>query len=88
MNENKTQANLEIKQVLNEPYKYGFQTDIETESFPFGLNKDIVKLISEKKDEPSFMLDFRLKSYKKWQSMKMPEWANISVKPINYDSIT
>ena len=88
MNENKTQTNLEIKQVLNEPYKYGFQTDIETESFPFGLNKDIVKLISEKKDEPSFMLDFRLKSYKKWQSMKMPEWANISVKPINYDSIT
>ena len=48
MNENKTQTNLEIKQVLSEPYKYGFQTDIETESFPFGLNEDIIKLISEK----------------------------------------
>ena len=88
MNENKTQTNLEIKQVLNEPYKYGFQTNIETESFPFGLMTDIVKLISEKKDEPNFMLDFRLKSYRKWQDMKMPEWANISVKPINYDGIT
>ena len=88
MNENKTQTNLEIKQVLNEPYKYGFQTDIETESFPFGLNENIVKLISEKKQEPRFMLDFRLKSYKKWQNMTMPEWANISVKPINYNGIT
>ena len=88
MNDNKTQTNLEIKQVLNEPYKYGFQTNIETESFPFGLNTDIVKLISQKKDEPHFMLDFRLKSYKKWQNMKMPEWANISIKPINYDGIT
>ena len=64
MNENKTQTNLEIKQVLSEPYKYGFQTDIETESFPFGLNEDIVKLISEKKEEPDFLLDFRLKSYR------------------------
>ena len=70
------------------PYKYGFQTDIETESFPFGLNEDIVKLISEKKEEPDFLLDFRLKSYRKWQNMKMPAWANISVKPINYDGIT
>ena len=64
MNENKSQTNFEIKQVLNEPYRYGFNTNIETESFPFGLNENIVKLISEKKSEPSFMLNFRLKAYK------------------------
>ena len=88
MDEGKTRSNLEIKQVLNEPYKYGFQTQVETESFPRGLNKEIVKLISEKKQEPDFMLDFRLKAYKKWEKMKMPEWANISVKPINYNGIS
>ena len=88
MDEGKTRSNLEIKQVLNEPYKYGFQTQVETESFPLGLNKEIVKLISEKKQEPDFMLDFRLKAYKKWEKMKMPEWANISVKPINYNGIS
>jgi Fe-S cluster assembly protein SufB len=73
---------------LNEPYKYGFQTQVETESFPPGLNREIVKLISEKKQEPDFMLDFRLKAYQKWEKMKMPEWANISVKPINYNGIS
>ena len=88
MDEGKTRSNLEIKQVLNEPYKYGFQTQVETESFPPGLNREIVKLISEKKQEPDFMLDFRLKAYQKWEKMKMPEWANISVKPINYNGIS
>jgi len=88
MNENKTDKNLEIRQVLNEPYKYGFNTNIETESFPFGLNEEIVRLISSKKEEPNFMLNFRLRSYKKWEKMDMPDWANISIKPINYDNIT
>ena len=88
MNENKIQTNLEIKQVLNEPYKYGFKTEIETENFPFGLNEDIVKLISTKKEEPNFMLNFRLKAYKKWIRTTMPEWSNLSIKPINYESIT
>ena len=88
MNENKTDTNLEIRSVLNEEYKYGFNTNIETESFPFGLNEEIVRLISSKKEEPNFMLNFRLKSYKKWEKMDMPDWANISIKPINYDNIT
>ena len=88
MNENKTKTNLEIKQVLNEPYKYGFQTKIETEIFPVGLNENIVKLISEKKEEPSFMLNFRIKAYQKWKKMIMPNWANLKINEINYDNIT
>jgi len=88
MNENKTQTNFEIKQVLNEPYKYGFKTKIESEIFPVGLNEKIVKLISQKKEEPNFMLNFRLNAYKKWLKMNMPEWANLSIKPVNFETIT
>jgi Fe-S cluster assembly protein SufB len=88
MNENKIQTNFEIKQVLNEPYKYGFNTNIETESFPIGLDEKIIKLISEKKSEPPFMLRFRLNAYKKWKTMQMPNWANLSINEINYDKIT
>ena len=53
-----------IKEFVNQPYKYGFKTLIENEDFPRGLNIDIVKLISERKEEPSFMLEFRLRAYK------------------------
>jgi len=88
MNEGKNQTNFEIKQVINQPYKYGFQTNIETENFPKGISEEIVMLISKKKDEPEFLKQFRLKAYKKWKQMKFPEWANISVNPINYDDMT
>ena len=67
MNDKKEQTNFEITQVINQPYKYGFQTNIEMESFPVGLNEGVVKLISKKKDEPKYLLDFRLKAYKKWK---------------------
>jgi Fe-S cluster assembly protein SufB len=88
MNDLKNQTNFEITQVLNQPYKYGFQTNIETEKFPPGINEEIIKLISIKKEEPEFLLNFRLKGYKKWQKMKLPTWANLDIKPINYDQIT
>ena len=74
MDENKKQTNFEINQVINEPYKYGFQTKIEKESFPSGLSEEIINLLSSKKNEPKFLLDFRLKSYKKWLKMKAPNW--------------
>lgn len=80
--------NLEIKQVLNQPYKYGFRTEIENEKFPSGINQDIIELISKKKQEPKFLKEFRLKSLKKWQRMKFPLWANLDIKDINYDEIT
>ena len=70
MNEAKNQTSFEIKQVISQPYKYGFQTNVETESFPKGINEEIVTLISRKKDEPEFLRQFRLKAYKKWKQMK------------------
>jgi len=63
-----------VKDVVKEPYKYGFVTDIETEKIERGLNEDIIRLISKKKEEPKFLLDFRLKAFKKWQKMKEPDF--------------
>ena len=88
MNELKNQTNFEIKQVINQPYKYGFQTKVEMENFPSGINEEIIKLISTKKDEPEFLRNFRLKAYKKWKQMKFPEWANLLINDINYENIT
>lgn len=87
MNDLKNQTNLEIKQVLNQPYKYGFQTQIEKEEFPSGINENIIRLLSKKKEEPSFLLNFRLKSYQKWQQMECPKWANLEINSINYNDI-
>jgi|TARA_B110000977_G_scaffold187855_1_gene255419 Fe-S cluster assembly protein SufB len=88
MNETKNQTTFEINQVINQPYKYGFQTNIEKEKFPVGLSSEIVELLSEKKNEPAFLLEFRLKSYEKWLKMKSPAWANLQINDINYDNIT
>ena len=68
-------------------YKYGFYTDIESEVFPKGLSVDVVRAISEKKGEPKFMLDFRLKAYKKFQEMKEPSWANLNYQKIDLNDI-
>ncbi len=68
-------------------YKYGFVTEIETEDFPKGLNEEIVRAISQKKNEPPFMLDFRLRAYRKWLEMKEPVWANVRYTPIDYQNI-
>ena len=72
-----------VKDVVKEPYKYGFVTDIETEKIEKGLNEDIVKLISQKKEEPKFLLEFRLKAFKKWQKMKEPDWAALGLSLIH-----
>ncbi len=69
-------------------YKYGFQTPIESDTFPKGLTEETVRAISEKKKEPPFLLAFRLKAFKKWQEMKEPEWANVKYPPINYQEIS
>lgn len=88
MTEENTQTNLELKGVLNQPYKYGFQTEIEMEQFPIGINEDILTLLSAKKKEPLFLFHFRLKAYQKWKTMTFPEWANLAVNPISYNDIT
>ena len=75
-----------IKQVsaLAEKYKYGFVTDIETESAPKGLNEDIIRFISAKKDEPEWLLEWRLKAYRYWLDMPSPDWAKLNIPAIDY----
>lgn len=75
-------------QFESQEYKYGFVTNIETEVFPKGLNEDIVTAISQKKNEPSWMLDFRLKAFRKWKEMHEPRWSNTTYTPIDYQSIS
>jgi Fe-S cluster assembly protein SufB len=68
-------------------YKYGFVSDIETESVGKGLNEDVIRLISSKKNEPTWMLDYRLKAFRHWQSMSSPEWADLKYPPIDFQDI-
>ena len=77
-----------LDEVTNSEYKYGFVTDIETEVIPVGLNEDVVKLISQKKNEPEWLLEFRLKAYRHWLTMEMPHWAHLEVPEIDYQSIS
>ena len=77
----------QVDEIVSKPYKYGFITDIETEKIAKGLNENVIRLISRKKNEPQFLLDFRLKAYKQWLKMKEPNWANLDYEPINYQEI-
>lgn len=76
-----------IESLENEGYKYGFSSDIETDTIPHGLSEEVVRLISQKKGEPQFMLDFRLRAFAKLQTMKMPEWAHLRIPPIDLQDI-
>ena len=69
-------------------YKYGFTTDVESDTFAKGLDEDVVRAISKKKKEPQFMLDFRLKAFAKWKTMKEPEWPNVHYPPIDFQNIS
>src|SRR5579863_5958127 len=83
-------AALETKQQvaeLGEKYKYGFVTDIEMERAPKGLSEDTVRLISAKKGEPGWMLEWRLKAFRHWLTMTEPTWANVKYGPIDYQAI-
>jgi Fe-S cluster assembly protein SufB len=76
-----------LKNLVNQPYKYGFITPIESETFSLGLNEEIIQKISKKKQEPVFMLEFRLKAYKKWKELKSPDWSKLSIPSLNYQNI-
>ncbi len=76
-----------IEELTKQQYKYGFVTDIETESIPRGLNEDVVRLISAKKNEPAWLLEWRLKAYRAWLKMKEPTWQNVKFNPIDYQDI-
>jgi len=77
-----------VKTLVNQPYKYGFVTDIESDIIPRGLSEDVVRLISSKKNEPEFMLEFRLKAYRQWQKMTEPSWPHVTYPAINYQDIS
>ena len=71
-----------------EEYKYGFVTDVDQEIFPQGLNEEVIKQISAKKEEPKWLLDFRLNAYKKWLKMKDPDWAKLNIDKIDYNKMS
>ena len=78
----------ELEVLATQEYKYGFVTDIDADSVPPGLNEDVVRLISAKKEEPQFLLDWRLKSYRQWLKMEEPTWHNVHYSPIDYQAIS
>ncbi|MGZ3788309.1 MAG: Fe-S cluster assembly protein SufB [Bacteriovorax sp.] len=73
--------------ILNNDYKYGFFTDIETEEFPKGLNENIVRMISAKKSEPEWLLDYRLKAFRHWEKMPSPKWAKLKIPEIDFQDL-
>jgi Fe-S cluster assembly protein SufB len=77
----------EVENLATQEYKYGFVTDIEQETVPPGLNEEIIRLISAKKHEPEWLLEWRLKAFRHWLTMKEPTWANVKYGPIDYQSI-
>jgi Fe-S cluster assembly protein SufB len=77
-----------IESLVNRRYEHGFVTDIETDSLPPGLDENVVRAISERKSEPEFMLDWRLRAYRQWRKMQEPTWAHVKFSPIDYESIS
>jgi Fe-S cluster assembly protein SufB len=77
----------QLKELTEQKYRYGFVTDIEADQVPRGLSEETVRLISAKKNEPAFMLEWRLKAYRHWLSMEEPTWANVHYSKIDYQSI-
>ena len=79
--------NKHLEEIISKEYKLGFETLIQSDTFEKGLNEDVIKAISAKKNEPAWLLDFRLKAYKKWLKMEEPSWANLNYPKIDYQNI-
>jgi Fe-S cluster assembly protein SufB len=77
-----------IEALVNREYQYGFSTDIETETLPPGLSEDTVRFISAKKQEPAWLLEWRLKAFRRWQQMTEPRWPNVQYPPIDYQAVS
>lgn len=86
--EEKNEKNAYVKQVTEQKYEFGFTTDVHTEIIEKGLNEDVVRLISHKKDEPDWMLDFRLQAFQHWKTLKQPSWAHVHLPEIDYQAIS
>ena len=78
----------DIEKIAQQEYKYGFTTDVETDIIPVGLNEDVVRLISAKKNEPEWLLEFRLKAYRKWLTMPHPNWAHLDIPEIDFQALS
>ena len=85
---NQDEMNQAVKDIANSEYKYGFVTPVESDVVPKGLNEDVITLISQKKEEPGFMLEWRLNAFRKWQKMKEPTWANVRYEKPDYQNIS
>ncbi|WP_028299451.1 Fe-S cluster assembly protein SufB [Oceanospirillum beijerinckii] len=81
-------ASQEMEQLVRREYKQGFVTDIETEMVPPGLNEDVIRFISAKKDEPQWMLDWRLAAFEQWKQMEHPEWAHVNFPEVDFQAIS
>ena len=79
---------VDLEKLAEQEYKYGFVTDIEQEIAPAGLNEDVIRMISAKKNEPKWLLEWRLKAYENWLTMKEPKWPNVHYSPIDYQAIS
>ncbi len=78
----------EIEQLISQEYKQGFVTELEVETFPPGLDEEVIVKLSKVKNEPDFMLEYRLKAFRHWQTMKSPDWAQLNIEPIDYQAIS
>jgi Fe-S cluster assembly protein SufB len=83
-----TSRQQDVKELIDRKYAHGFVTDIESDTVPPGLDADVIRLISKKKGEPQFMLDWRLKAFAHWQTMTPPNWAKLNIEPIDYQAIS
>ena len=77
-----------LKKIANKAYEFGFVSKIKTDIIDSGLNEDVIRLISKKKNEPSWLLEFRLEAYRHWQTLEMPRWAHLNIPPIDYQAIS
>ena len=85
---NEEEQQVEESSYLKEDYKYGFSTDVETETFAKGLDEDVIRKLSQIKKEPEFMLEFRLKAFRYWKKLREPKWAHLNYEPIDYQDIS
>lgn len=83
-----TESKQQIESMMNKSYQHGFVTDVESDTLPPGLNEDVIRQISKKKNEPEFLLQWRLKAYRHWLTMSEPTWAHVEFTPIDYQAIS
>ena len=82
------EKNAFVKQVAEQKYEFGFTTNVDTEIIDKGLNEDVVRLISRKKGEPDWLLDFRLQAFRYWQTLEQPSWGHVKLPQIDYQDIS